>query len=57
MKAISENVDSLKISVTETGLHYLGAAQIAYKDGNFIINPSYEELEGALLDLTVAGKK
>ena len=35
----------------------VAGAQIAYKDEKFIINPSYEELDGALLDLTVAGKK
>ncbi len=32
-KAISGTVDSLKISVTETGLYYLGAAQIASLSG------------------------
>ncbi len=35
----------------------VAAAQISYKDGNYIINPSYEELEWATLDLLVAGKK
>ena len=35
----------------------VAAAQIAYKDGEFIVNPSYEQLEGAQLDLLVAGKK
>jgi polyribonucleotide nucleotidyltransferase len=32
----------------------VGAAQIAYLDGNFIINPTREELDKAELNLLVA---
>ncbi len=35
----------------------VGAAQIGYKDGKFLINPSYKELETSLFNLLVAGKK
>lgn len=33
----------------------LGGARIAYKEGNFTINPTLAEQEGAALDLVVAG--
>jgi polyribonucleotide nucleotidyltransferase len=35
----------------------VGAAQIAYLDGNYIINPTHAELEKAELNLIVAGKR
>jgi len=35
----------------------VGAAHIAYKDGEFILNPTFDELENATLDLIVAWKK
>ena len=34
-----------------------GAAQIGYLDGQFIVNPSLEQLEKSDLNLLVAGKK
>ena len=33
----------------------IGAARVGYKDGNYILNPSLEELAGSELDLVVAG--
>ncbi len=33
----------------------IGAAQVAYKDGNYILNPSVAQLEESDLDLMVAG--
>ncbi len=33
----------------------IGAARIGYKDGNYIINPTIDELEESELDLVVAG--
>jgi len=33
----------------------IGAAQVAYKDGNYILNPSVEQLANSDLDLMVAG--
>ncbi|MGB0749451.1 MAG: polyribonucleotide nucleotidyltransferase [Magnetospiraceae bacterium] len=35
----------------------LGAARIGYKDGDFILNPTLEELEESTLDLVVAGTR
>jgi polyribonucleotide nucleotidyltransferase len=35
----------------------VGAAQIGYIDGKFIINPTKKELETSLLNLLVSGKK
>ena len=32
----------------------IGAVRIGYKDGNFIINPTYEEIENWILDLVIA---
>ncbi|MBU0756296.1 MAG: polyribonucleotide nucleotidyltransferase, partial [Planctomycetes bacterium] len=34
-----------------------GAVRIGYKDGNFIVNPSYNELELSQLELIVAGHR
>jgi polyribonucleotide nucleotidyltransferase len=48
------------ISIMAAGLPLdgpVGAAQIAYLDGNYLINPSNEELEKAELNLLLAGKK
>ena len=45
------------ISIMAAGLPFdgpVGAAQIAYLDGNFIVNPTREELEKAELNLLVA---
>jgi polyribonucleotide nucleotidyltransferase len=33
----------------------IGAARVAYKDGQYIINPTVQELEGTQLDLVMAG--
>jgi len=33
----------------------MGAARVGFVDGNYILNPSYEELEDSLLDMVVAG--
>jgi len=35
----------------------IGAARIGYKDGNYILNPSFRELEESELDLVVAGTR
>ena len=35
----------------------IGAAQVGYKDGNYILNPSVEQLADSDLDLMVAGTK
>ncbi len=35
----------------------IGVARVGYKDGNYIINPSYEELTSSELELVVAGTK
>ena len=33
----------------------LGAARVGYKDGQYLLNPTFSELEGSQLDLVVAG--
>ncbi|MBP6985582.1 MAG: polyribonucleotide nucleotidyltransferase [Alphaproteobacteria bacterium] len=33
----------------------LGAARVGYKDGQYILNPTYEEIRESALDLSVAG--
>ena len=35
----------------------IGAAKIGYKDGQYILNPTLEQLPGSKLELTVAGTK
>ena len=48
------------ISIMAAGLPFdgpVGAAQIAYLDGNFIVNPNHEELDKAELNLIVSGKR
>jgi polyribonucleotide nucleotidyltransferase len=48
------------ISIMASGLPFdgpVGAAQIAYLEGNYLINPTNEELEKAELNLLLAGKK
>lgn len=48
------------VSILASGIPFegpLGAAQIAYLDGNFIVNPTNAQLEKATLNLLVAGKK
>ena len=48
------------ISIMASGLPFdgpVGAAQVAYLDGNYILNPTNEELEKAELNLIVAGKR
>ena len=35
----------------------IGTARVGYKDGNYIINPTFEELMDSELDLVVAGTK
>ena len=48
------------LSILAAGIPFdwpVGAAQIGYLDGQFIINPSLEQLEKSDLNLLVAGKK
>ncbi|MDR3169233.1 MAG: hypothetical protein LBU27_05790 [Candidatus Peribacteria bacterium] len=48
------------ISVMASGLPFdgpVGAAQIAYMNGEYVVNPTNEQLEKAELNLIVAGKK
>lgn len=48
------------VSIMSAGIPFDGpvwAAQIWYKDGEFIINPTIEQLETSLLNLLVAGKR
>jgi polyribonucleotide nucleotidyltransferase len=33
----------------------MGAARVGFVDGNYVLNPSYEELEDSYLDMVVAG--
>ena len=35
----------------------MGAARVGFVEGNYVLNPSYEELENSLLDMVVAGTK
>lgn len=35
----------------------VGAVQLGYKDGKFLINPSKEDIETGMFNLLVAGKK
>ena len=35
----------------------IGAAKIGYKDGNYILNPTFEQQKDSLLELAVAGTK
>jgi polyribonucleotide nucleotidyltransferase len=35
----------------------IGAARVGYQDGNYIINPTYSNLESSELDMVVAGTK
>ena len=35
----------------------IGAARVGYQDGNYIINPTYSDLESSELDMVVAGTK
>lgn len=48
------------LSIMAAGLPFdgpVGAAQIWYKDGQYLVNPSKEELDTSLFNLLVAGKK
>ncbi|MDD3262438.1 MAG: polyribonucleotide nucleotidyltransferase [Candidatus Absconditabacteria bacterium] len=48
------------LSVLASGIPFdgpVGAAQIGYLDGQFIVNPTKEQLKTSLLNLVVAGKK
>ena len=45
-------------ALTLSGIPFLGpigAARVGFKDGEFILNPTYEERENTQLDLSVAG--
>lgn len=45
-------------ALTISGIPFMGpigAARVAYKDGDFIINPTVPEMEGTSLDLVMAG--
>ena len=35
----------------------IGAARVGYKDGSYLLNPGYEELDKSALNMTVAGTK
>ncbi len=35
----------------------MGAARVGYKDGNYVLNPSFKQLEDSELDLVVAGTR
>ncbi|HEY7841010.1 MAG TPA: polyribonucleotide nucleotidyltransferase [Gammaproteobacteria bacterium] len=35
----------------------IGAARVGYRDGNYVLNPSFSELESSQLDLVVAGTR
>ena len=35
----------------------IGAARVGYKDGAYLLNPGYEELDSSALNMTVAGTK
>ncbi|MFZ2151427.1 MAG: polyribonucleotide nucleotidyltransferase [Candidatus Absconditicoccaceae bacterium] len=48
------------LSIMAAGIPFdgpIGAAKIGYKDGQFLINPTKEELKTSIFDLLVAGKK
>lgn len=48
------------LSVMAAGIPFtgpVGAARIGYKDGQFIVNPTREELDTGMANLIVAGKK
>ncbi len=47
-------------ALTMSGIPFmgpLGAARVAYKDGDYILNPTLQEMEGSDLDLIAAGTK
>ena len=47
-------------AITLSGIPFngpIGAARVGYRDGNYILNPSFEDLNDSLLDLVVAGTK
>jgi polyribonucleotide nucleotidyltransferase len=48
------------LSIMVAGIPFdgpVGAAQIGYVDGQFIVNPTKEQLKTSLLNLLVSGKK
>ena len=47
-------------ALTISGIPFLGpiaGARVGYKDGEFLLNPTYQELAGSELDLVVAGTR
>ena len=47
-------------AITLSGIPFngpIGAARVGYKDGAYILNPSFEDLNDSLLNLVVAGTK
>ncbi|HEX6144694.1 MAG TPA: polyribonucleotide nucleotidyltransferase, partial [Geminicoccaceae bacterium] len=47
-------------ALTISGIPFLGpigAARVGYKDGEFLLNPTFQELAGSELDLVVAGTR
>jgi len=47
-------------AVTLSGVPFngpIGAARVGYKDGNYVLNPSFKQLEDSKLDLVVAGTR
>src|SRR6185503_7486300 len=47
-------------ALTISGIPFFGpvaAARVGYKDGQFVLNPTMQEMEAAELDLVVAGTK
>ena len=47
-------------AITLSGMPFngpIGAARVGYKDGSYVLNPSFEDLNESLLNLVVAGTK
>lgn len=55
MSIIGSSLATLKAGIPFDGP--VGAARIGYKNGNYIINPTLEEIETGELNLIVSGKK
>lgn len=58
VEILAMNGASIALSYSDIPFHGpIGAVIVGYIDGEFIINPSEEELEESMLNLTVAGTK
>ncbi|HPC34719.1 MAG TPA: polyribonucleotide nucleotidyltransferase, partial [Candidatus Absconditabacterales bacterium] len=54
------NIIGSSVSIMVAGIPFdgpVGAVQIGYKDGQFLVNPTREELDAGILNLLLAGKK